>query len=878
MISDGKLLSGSRDSLVKVWDLETRICLQTVTGHKAPVLAMAVYADGTRAMTGCADGVMRVWDVSSVAALAILPGKPEGPAEDALIASAKLARARAERLLMAAAGDEPTAAGTGAADSREGVEAVAARAALAHVTLNSGGMVLLGTIPRQGSDKIALVLAKESLVAVQTTPKTVDLFRVRSADDVKRRVAKREKRKRKKREERGEGEHRSEDAEERDGEGEEDGGGPLPTDELEPVATVAASAKVRSFAFGRRHKNGSFDIVVGLVTNSVEVYSLGLAEDSTTPVFSLKSSVEQPGHRSDVRAIALSSDDSTLATVSSTDLKLWSMRTGTCLHTIDTGYGLAVAFVPGNAHVLVGTKDGSVMLVEVASSEVIETHKAAHKGAVWSIDISSSKTGFTTASADKTLKFWDFHLVPRSGDEAMNGGSGDDGDGNKATKRKQKKDKTKGGAVTEEASLRLSVKVSESLEQAEDCLFVRHSWDGRLLAVALLDSTVRVLFVDTHKFFLSLYGHKLPVLSLDISSDSQLLVTGSADKNMKIWGLDFGDCHRSLFAHDDSVTAVRFIPKTHHVVSTGKDRVVKYWDADTFECVMILRGHIGEVWGLAVSKLGDFFVSGGKDKALRVWRQTEEPVFIEEEREKELEDLFEKDDRALRLQNSRARDGAADQLGLDAEGTAVGAGLRTAETLRASERLLEALDTAMDEQARIDLHAREAGPGVPLPPNVLLLGCRSPAEYVLRVVSRIKRSELDEAINLLPLDAASHLVVCARFWLQAGQGLALANRAIQTVISLFGTSIVGKGGVSRENLAEAAALLKQRLSQAKHQLGLNLAGLRHASRDIEMMRGEKLFGESKPSERGKIPVASDNHIAIDPDEVKKKQRKRKGRR
>ena len=66
----------------------------------------------------------------------------------------------------------------------------------------------------------------------------------------------------------------------------------------------------------------------------------------------------------------------------------------------------------------------------------------------------------------------------------------------------------------------------------------------------------QVLFADTFKFCLSLYGHKLPVLALDISSDGTLLASGSADKNLKFWGLDFGDCHRSLFAHDDSVTQV----------------------------------------------------------------------------------------------------------------------------------------------------------------------------------------------------------------------------------------------------------------------------------------------------------------------------------
>lgn len=54
----------------------------------------------------------------------------------------------------------------------------------------------------------------------------------------------------------------------------------------------------------------------------------------------------------------------------------------------------------------------------------------------------------------------------------------------------------------------------------------------------------QVYFEDSLKFFLSLYGHKLPVLCMSISSDNTLLITGSADKNVKIWGLDFGDCHR----------------------------------------------------------------------------------------------------------------------------------------------------------------------------------------------------------------------------------------------------------------------------------------------------------------------------------------------
>jgi U3 small nucleolar RNA-associated protein 12 len=157
--------------------------------------------------------------------------------------------------------------------------------------------------------------------------------------------------------------------------------------------------------------------------------------------------------------------------------------------------------------------------------------------------------GFVTGSADKTAKFWNFSLQP-------------------------------GG---------LSATVDRQLVLPSDVLSVRYnaarSQNHLMVATALLDNTVRVFYEDSCKLFLTLYGHKLPVMCLDISYDSQVLVSGSADKTLKLWGLDFGDCHRSMIAHEDSVTCVRFQPQTHFFFSAGKDGTIKYWDADRYEQV-----------------------------------------------------------------------------------------------------------------------------------------------------------------------------------------------------------------------------------------------------------------------------------------------------
>jgi U3 small nucleolar RNA-associated protein 12 len=128
----------------------------------------------------------------------------------------------------------------------------------------------------------------------------------------------------------------------------------------------------------------------------------------------------------------------------------------------------------------------------------------------------------------------------------------------------------------------------------------RSQWHCRCLVSGrhsdqLARARLQVFYLDTMKWALDLYGHKLPALALDISSDGTLLASGGADKNLKIWGLDFGDCHKSLFAHQDSVMAVAFVRGTHYVFSVGKDRMVKYWDADKFELLLELPAHHAEV-------------------------------------------------------------------------------------------------------------------------------------------------------------------------------------------------------------------------------------------------------------------------------------------
>ena len=68
---------------------------------------------------------------------------------------------------------------------------------------------------------------------------------------------------------------------------------------------------------------------------------------------------------------------------------------------------------------------------------------------------------------------------------------------------------------------------------------------------------VAAAFVAAGRIRLSLYGHKLPVTTVSVSSSGLLLASGSVDKSLKVWGLDFGDVRKSFRAHDEALTKVR---------------------------------------------------------------------------------------------------------------------------------------------------------------------------------------------------------------------------------------------------------------------------------------------------------------------------------
>ena len=69
-----RLVSGSDDNTVKIWDTASGGCLQTLQGHSDCVLSVAFLPDGQRLVSGSHDKTVKIWDTASGGYLQTLQG------------------------------------------------------------------------------------------------------------------------------------------------------------------------------------------------------------------------------------------------------------------------------------------------------------------------------------------------------------------------------------------------------------------------------------------------------------------------------------------------------------------------------------------------------------------------------------------------------------------------------------------------------------------------------------------------------------------------------------------------------------------------------------------------------------------------------------
>ena len=143
--------------------------------------------------------------------------------------------------------------------------------------------------------------------------------------------------------------------------------------------------------------------------------------------------------------------------------------------------------------------------------------------------------------------------------------------------------------------------------------------DGRLLASAGGDGTVRLWDPATGRPAGTLQDHHREVTSVVFSPDGHLLASAGNDGMVRLWDPATGRPAATLHGHDGVVTSVVFSPDGHLLASAGNDGMVRLWDPATGRPAATLHGHDGVASSVVFSPDGHLLASAGNDGMVRLW-------------------------------------------------------------------------------------------------------------------------------------------------------------------------------------------------------------------------------------------------------------------
>jgi WD40 repeat protein len=275
-----------------------------------------------------------------------------------------------------------------------------------------------------------------------------------------------------------------------------------------------------------------------------------------------------------------------------------------------------VAFSPDGTRLASASYDETVKVWDVASGQELRTLRG-HTGSVRSVAFSPDGARLASASSDNTVKVWDAGCgqeVGRGRDTVF--GSDDlrtlgfifnapSDSSDRTVKGRDGWDDASGQAVR--------------TFYGANSRGLAFSPDGRRLATASWDATVKVWDAATGQDLCTLRGHTAGLNGVAFSPDGARLASASVDKTAKVWDVANGKELRTLKGHTGRVSCVVFSPDGTRLASASDDRTVKVWDAADGKELCTLKGHTGRVSCVVFSPDGARLASASLDMTVKLW-------------------------------------------------------------------------------------------------------------------------------------------------------------------------------------------------------------------------------------------------------------------
>jgi len=249
------------------------------------------------------------------------------------------------------------------------------------------------------------------------------------------------------------------------------------------------------------------------------------------------------GHSQTVTALAFFHEGDRLASVSlDGKVILWDLtRTGpdrrqvlassSVLHAYDDRLR-AVSVSSDDQHLAAAGSKGLIHICDVAEREV-QFDLAGHTGPVYALAYSTNPWVLASASADRTVRWWD----PNSGAEIGN----------------------------------------DKRPFTGDMRSVAFSTDGLMMAAGGDPRNVTLWSMNSWEVTRTMTGHPLTVRSVAFSPDFKTIATGCDDEKVRLWDTVTGQQFYALLGHTDRINAVAFSPDGKTLASCDHKGKILLW-------------------------------------------------------------------------------------------------------------------------------------------------------------------------------------------------------------------------------------------------------------------------------------------------------------
>ncbi len=521
---DGRrIVSGSADKTVSVWDIQTGTLIHKLEGHQDPVNSLAVSPDGRHIISGSADKTVAVWDLQTGTRIHKLEGN-----QNAVLSVAVNPDGR--RIVSGSSGKT-----------------------VAVWDLESG--TLIHELEGHQSWVHSLAVTPDGRRVVSgSADKTIAVW------DLDSRTLSHKL----------EGHQHSVNSVAVSPDGRRIISGSA--DKTVMVWDLEAGTFIRKL-------EGHRDTVMSVAVAPDGRRIVSASGDKTVAVWDLQAGTllhKLEGHQNAVNSVDVSPDGRRIVSGSADNtVAVWDLESGAVIQELEghQSWVHSLAVSPDGRRVVSGSEDKTVAVWDLESGTLIRKLEGC-QSAVYSVAVSPDGRRIVSG-AYETVAVWDLQggtfLHKLKGNRNVVRSVAFSPDGRRLVS---------GSDDTTVAvwDLQAGTLIYKLGGHQDPVTSVAVSPDGRRVVSAAENETIAVWDIQTGTLIHKLEGHQSWVNSVAVSPDGRRIISGSSDNSVAVWDLESGTLIRKLKGHRDTVRSVAVAPDGRRIVSGSDDNTVAVWD------------------------------------------------------------------------------------------------------------------------------------------------------------------------------------------------------------------------------------------------------------------------------------------------------------